>query len=212
MKRFLSIIFFANCLLFSAHSLSQGTWVQKANLPGTPRLTAVAFTIGTKGYLGTGSIGFGSSVPDFWEYNPALNAWTQKANFGGGARGFACGFSIGTKGYIGTGLNNTTYHNDFWEYDPSTNLWTQKANCPDSTRWCAVAFAVNGKGYIGLGNHTIGSWYYPQQDLREYDPVLNTWSTKANYIGVRCDVDRAAFVIGSKAYCGTGGDVGNVQM
>lgn len=203
-KKFL-FVFFAFCLLPSAFCLSQGTWVQKTSLPGTVRLTAVAFTINNKGYLGIGSVGFGSSVSDFWEYDPSTNAWTQKANFGGGPRGFACGFSIGTKGYIGTGLNNTTYYNDFWEYDPSTNVWTQKANVGTTLRWCAVAFAVNGKGYIGMGNNQS---YVAQQDVWEYDPVSNTWTAKANYIGVRCDVDRATFTIGNKAYIGTGGNIG----
>ena len=204
------VVFLFASVISSLSSLSvfsQEPWAAKAILPATAsaRLTAVAFTINNKGYLGTGSVGFGNSVADFWEYNPAGNAWTQKANFGGGARGFACGFSIGSKGYIGTGLNNTTYYNDFWEYDPGTNVWTQKANCGTTLRWCAVAFAVNGKGYIGMGNNQS---YVAQQDVWEYDPVANTWTQKANYIGVRCDVDRAAFVIGSKAYCGTGANIG----
>ena len=181
------------------------TWVQKANLPGTQRLTPVAFSIGSKGYLGVGSIGFSSSVADFWEYDPATNAWTQKANFAGGPRGFACGFSIGSKGYIGTGLNNTTYFNDFWQYDPVANSWSQKASVGTILRWASVAFEVNGKGYIGMGHD---SDYIAQQDLYEYDPAVNTWTQKANYTGPRGDVDRACFVIGSKAYCGTGANIG----
>ena len=56
---------------------------------------AVGFSIGTKGYFGTGSIG--SWVNDFYEWDQASNTWNQKANFGGTTRYVAVGFSIGTK-------------------------------------------------------------------------------------------------------------------
>jgi len=79
------------------------TWTQKADFGGTARGGAVGFTIGTKGYIGTGYYNVGSKVycKDFWEYDPTANAWTQKADFGGTARCTAAGFSIGSKGYIG---------------------------------------------------------------------------------------------------------------
>ena len=206
MKFKLLFIFYS----FSFNLFSQGTWTAKANLLGTARLTAVAFTIGNKGYFGTGSIGFGNSVSDFWEYNPATNSWAQKANFGGGARGFACGFSIGTKGYIGTGLNNTTYYNDFWEYDPATNLWTQKASCGATLRWAAGSFAVNGKGYIVAGHNQS---YVAQGDVWQYDPVGNLWTQKSNFAGaVRGDIDRAPFVLSGKAYLGTGANIASTPM
>ena len=67
-----------------------------------PRLDAVGFSIGSKGYIGTG-LPISGFVKDFWEYDPATNTWTQKADFGGTARHSAVGFSIGSKGYIGTG-------------------------------------------------------------------------------------------------------------
>src|SRR5258708_33661912 len=108
---------------------AQGTWIQKANFGGTARNSAVSFSIGTKGYIGTGYTGFsgtGTNKKDFWEWDQATNTWTQKADFGGGFREAAVGFSIGTKGYIGTGGNFGTYNNDFWEWDQATNVWTKK--------------------------------------------------------------------------------------
>ena len=76
-------------------------WTQKADFGGGPREQAVGFSIGGKGYIGTGYNG--PYRQDFWEYDPATNTWTQKADFGGTARYGAVGFSIGSKGYIGTG-------------------------------------------------------------------------------------------------------------
>jgi hypothetical protein len=44
----------------------------------------VGFSIGNKGYLGTGlDHDYPSYKKDFWEYDPVANAWTQKADFGG---------------------------------------------------------------------------------------------------------------------------------
>src|SRR6266436_6568938 len=87
-------------------SRAQDTWTQKADFGGTARWAAVGFSIGTKGYLGTGQDSF-SLHKDFWEYDAATNSWTQKADFGGGLRESAVSFTIGSKGYIGTGNDLT---------------------------------------------------------------------------------------------------------
>ncbi len=88
---------------FWEYDPAANTWTQKADFGGTARYSAVGFSIGSKGYIGTGDDGWSSIAKDFWEYDPAANTWTQKADFGGTARDCAVGFSIGSKGYIGTG-------------------------------------------------------------------------------------------------------------
>ena len=90
---------------FWEYDPAANSWTQKADFgnPGDYREFAVGFSIGSKGYIGTGYV-FGSDPMDFWEYDPATDTWTQKADFGGGPREFAVGFSIGSKGYIGTGF------------------------------------------------------------------------------------------------------------
>ena len=70
---------------------------------------AVGFSIGSKGYIGTGLLIVTFHFKDFWEYDPATNTWTQKADFGGTARTNAVGFSIGSKGYIGTGNDGSHF-------------------------------------------------------------------------------------------------------
>ena len=55
------------------------TWTQKADFGGTARLGSLGFSIGSKGYIGTGWDGV--YLKDFWEYDPTANAWTQKADF-----------------------------------------------------------------------------------------------------------------------------------
>lgn len=70
------------------------TWTQKADFGGGVRLGAVGFSIGSKGYIVTGTTG-AQDLSDFWEYDPATDTWTQKSNFVGGMRYFAVSFSIG---------------------------------------------------------------------------------------------------------------------
>jgi N-acetylneuraminic acid mutarotase len=198
---FLAII--TALLQFTINSFAQApnTWTQKNGIPNgpSPRVEAVCFSIGTKGYIGTGLGSSGYYLNDFWEYDISTNAWTQKANFGGTARGFAVGFSIGAKGYIGTGLGSSGYYlNDFWEYDTTTNAWTQKANFGGTARYAAVGFSIGTKGYIGTG--WDGSL---KQDFWEYDPTSNDWTQKANFGGT-ARTYAVGFNIGVQGYIGTG--------
>ncbi|HUM47271.1 MAG TPA: T9SS type A sorting domain-containing protein [Chitinophagales bacterium] len=183
-----------------ANSQAQDTWSKKANLggEGDEREGAIGFSIGNKGYLGTG---VDNSDPiykkDFWEYDPANDVWTQKADFGGGYRAFATGFSIGSKGFIGLGqmIDSTSHtYTDFWEYNPDSNTWTQKADFAGGERFGAVGFSICGKGYIGTGG---------SNDFWEYDPSTEIWTKKADFGGTH-RYNAVGFSIGSKGYIGTG--------
>lgn len=193
--------------LLTGSLFSQGTWVKKADLPGAKRSGAVAFSIGDKGYLGTGSgNGLSGFYSDLWEWDQASDTWTQKANFPDTARSYAVAFSLGSKGYVGTGYNYNVggYYIDFWEYDPALNIWTQKANLPGPTRAGATAFAIGNKGYVTTGSgHPV---FY--NDLFEYDAASNTWTQKAN-LPVPGWAFAAAFSIGHKGYIcsGTGANI-----
>ena len=97
---------------------AQGTWTQKSSVGGVKRGGAAGFSIGTKGYIATGTYPPSPTCTNFfWEFDPAINIWTQKADFGGSSRNSAIGFSIGTKGYKGTGECWDAKYRDFWEYD-----------------------------------------------------------------------------------------------
>jgi Abnormal spindle-like microcephaly-assoc'd, ASPM-SPD-2-Hydin len=188
---------------FWEYDPAEDTWTQKADFGGTARLSAVGFSIGSKGYIGTGFDLNLTHKKDFWEYDPAANTWTQKADFGGTARGEAVGFSIGSKGYIGTGSAGLfSEKKDFWEYDPTANTWTQKADFGGTARWGAVGFSIVSKGYIGTGDRSQFSW---ANDFWEYDPAANTWTQKADF-GGGARRQAVGFSSGSKGYMGTGSD------
>ncbi len=178
------------------------SWTQKQNFGGT-RWQGVFFTIGTKGYMGTGQDASSTLYNDLWEYDPLSDSWTQKANLPTAGRFFAAGFAVGGKGYIGTGLHGTSvYYHDLWEYDTLANSWTQKANFPPGGRLAAVGLSIGTEGYIGMGKDTLGDCV---GDFWEYDPSSDSWTQKINYPGgTREEIDGAHFIIGNYGYMGTG--------
>jgi len=176
------------------------SWMQKADLTGI-RSDAVGFSIGSKGYIGTGYNFQGVTkilYKDFWEYDPDADTWTQKADFGGTARLQAIGFSIGSKGYLGIGWDGG-YKRDFFEYDPELNTWKPIAKFGGGGRSRAVGFSIGNKGYLGMGDGG-GNEY---KDFWEYDPDANIWTQKADFGGI-FRFQAIGFSIDTKGYLGAG--------
>ncbi len=191
---------------------STNTWAQKADYTGNSTSDQTCFSIGTKGYLGTGyTSGNTAETKEFFEWDQATNVWTAKTNFGGLRRRYAVGFSIGTKGYMGSGYYYSSGQgtnlsvNDFWEYDQGTDTWTQKANIT-GTRYSAAAFVIGSKAYVGTGRS--GNTYW--NDLWEYEPNTNVWTQKANMPSSRTLA--TAFAIGTKGYIGLGSDASGSRI
>lgn len=104
------------------YDAATNTWTEKATCPGGIKaMSAVAFSIGSKGYVAVSVYDHQDSPrDDFWMYDPATDFWIKKADVGGGLHWFGSGFAIGNKGYVGLGTGNTAVDlkNDFWEYTP----------------------------------------------------------------------------------------------
>jgi len=179
---------------------SSNVWTQKADFGGMKRYKAVGFSIGNKGYIGTGTDTSGYSTNDFWEWDQSSNVWTKKADFGGTKRNSAVGFSIGTKGYIGTGANSLTNYGDFWEWNQATNIWTQKADFAGTARNNATGFSIGTKGYIGTGRDDS---FVIKKDFWEWDEATNIWIQKTNFGGTARN-GAVSFSVGTKGYIGSG--------
>lgn len=190
----------ASCIEVNQGGVSN-TWCREMNFKAGARSQGVGFSIGNKGYIGTGLDNLAGQHNDFWEYDPAVNSWTPKSNFGGSARVDAIGFSIGNKGYIGTGyISGINYLKDFWEYDPASDVWMQKADCGNAGRSNAFCFSIGNKGYVGSGGDGILS---ARTDFYEYDPSLNQWVQKTDVVPRKVGV---GFSIANKGYLGLGND------
>ncbi len=170
-------------------------WTQKKDFPPNGLVHAVGFSIGSKGYIGTGADALTGSKRDFWEYNQASDTWVKKADFGGAQRSEAVGFSVGTKGYIGTGWSP-----DIWEWDQVTGagVWIQKPSIPVG-RAGAAAFSIGAMGYVGTGSYYKDFWEYSPAP----GPLGGTWTQKADYGGTG-RTGALGFSIGSKGYIVTG--------
>lgn len=203
-----TLLFF--CLLLNiASAFAQGKWKEKAGI-SIRRLEAIGFSIGSKGYLGTGyDPGTGNTLDDFWEYDPATDSWTQKASVPGGSRKNAIGLSIGSKGYVLYGIElSPTYSGpkgDFWEYDPDFNIWTQisidaMTSSSDALDWGSVGFTVGVKAYFVATFSNSSVW--------EFDPLAG-WSQKGYFPGQPRRF-AVGFGIGDKGYMGTGQGVGGI--
>ncbi len=184
-----------------------GNWY-KAGLPsfgGSARTSAVSFSIGSKGYIGTGLTNETvQRVKDFWSYDGSTKIWSQIAEFGGTGRHNAVAFVLGGKAYVGTGFDGNTaldngYKKDFWQYDPATNKWKAVADYLGGTRMYSTSFVVGNKAYVGLGWN--GSGFY--QDVYSYDATTDKWSEVATFVGGKRR-SATAFTLNGKAYMGFG--------
>jgi N-acetylneuraminic acid mutarotase len=177
---------------------SVGFWNKNiAKFPGTPRELSVSFSIGQKGYVGTGFnryVKYDSlqQLSDFWEYDPALNKWTQLADFPGAARYGAVAFATATNGYVGSGYDGN-YYDDFYKYDPTTNTWAQIVTPSNPKRWGAMTMTINNKVYY-FGGTSNG---LANTDFFSFDPTTDTWtnatkiSTDANFVDFTTAVKRS---------------------
>jgi hypothetical protein len=194
---------------FWKYNPSTNAWTRKADFGGTARTGAIAFTIGNKGYVGTGADDTGE-LKDFWEYNPATNTWVQKADFGSDKRKNAVGFAINGKGYVCSGwsfISGTTIMSDVQEYNPLTDKWTEKIFADGSLtkKQSAGCFVLNNKAYLISGNNT--------NSVVVYDPVANTLSSETNF-GPAGETQRnypVAFAINGQGYAGLGYVMVNVS-
>jgi N-acetylneuraminic acid mutarotase len=80
------------------------------------RYNAVAFVLGGKAYISTGTSG--SLVNKTWEYNIATDLWQRKTPFEGNVRTGAVAFTIASRGYIATGTSSGSYFDDILEFKP----------------------------------------------------------------------------------------------
>jgi N-acetylneuraminic acid mutarotase len=206
-------------ILFTLSLSALGQWTSRAIFPGVARAKATSFTIGDKFYVLGGVTNTAVVLNDFWEYDISLDTWSQKPNFPGPERYGAVSFVIGNSGYVATGGNDFGYLDDLWQYNPVSGNWIQKIGLPNGSaqhenqRTEAFGFVINNKIYLGGGNgfvfganSTNNIAFY---DLWQFDPLSNSWTTKADcpdftgknlsiavamngkgYVGLGCNVDQ----------------------
>lgn len=219
MKR--SDIYFSLLILSLSAALTAGcdvdspeatiSFEKKSSMPGNGRASAVAFAVGSKGYVALGRNANHKQLNNCWEYNPSTDTWKQKSSFPGIPRVKATAVVLNSKAYIGLGHNNdSAVYNpasclrDFWEYTPATDTWRQLTDFPSNFTDACTAFAHNNEIYVGNGFSESGYggqlWKYLPQENKWIR--LNDFIGKSRFGGVVCSDDK-------RILFGTGFRIGN---
>ena len=117
----------------------------------------------------------------------AQDSWYQVDSINGDPRAAATAFTVGPYAYVATGLEEYGLRRKVNSYDSFQNDWDNETslggdNGQGLERASAISFSseINQKGYVGLGQTETVAY---MNDLWEFDPIVNTWSQKANFIG-----------------------------
>lgn len=158
-------------------------WKKLNDFGGSARFGAIAFSIGTKGYLGLGTtVGYGTIFKDLWEYNPDNDVWTQKADYAGGTMCYGIAYAANFKGYVGLGYTSKTETRtpSMYEYNPLSNVWTQKNPVRRGNGGIAES------GYFGIGNkvYTVGGNGTDGKECWSYDTGTDTWAQEKSLPGI----------------------------
>lgn len=188
-----------------------------AEFLGSARHSAVAFTIESKGYVGTGMDDAGNYNGDFYQYDPGSDTWTIIESLKGRKRERAFAFVIGSKAYVGGGLNNDSYTTDFFEFDPAKlgttdGPWTSLENTDDDDnnydeyiaavqRYDAVTMVLNDKGRAYVATGVTGGAV--SGTVYEFNPDGAEWTEMTSYEGFARSL-AVGFVAHDRIYLGTG--------
>ena len=178
---------------------STNTWAAKAPLPFTAGY-GVAFSIGSYGYI------FPDSSNVLLRYDTAADTWSAMAPMPGLIRFNPVAMVINNRAYVGGSVISSTgaENPQFYCYDPSTNNWSSIADLPDSF-FQAITFVAHDKGYLVSPVKTVCDTcpFFISPYVYEYDPVIDTWSRKADFPG-QPRADAGSFSVGRIGYFGLG--------
>ncbi|MBE0648009.1 MAG: hypothetical protein IH596_09510 [Bacteroidales bacterium] len=179
----------------------ESSWAHRQDFSAPPRVQAVGFSIGEKGYIATGTDGMSDHLlQDMQEYDPGTNSWTFKSSLPFPLRGGAA-FSIGNKAFITTGGGPYGLNYQLLEWDQGTNLWRALKPFPAGQgRMSAIGITMGNRGYIGTG---FDAAQRALNDFWEYDPMSDTWEQKASLPGTG-RAYATAFAVYDKIYVGLG--------
>ncbi|CAG5079276.1 N-acetylneuraminate epimerase [Parvicella tangerina] len=147
-------------------------WSYHSTFPGLPRLQSASFSIGEKGYCGSGrndTLVFS----DWYVYDPVRDTWNGISDFPD-ERYESVTFVINGIAYVGLGANlDGDFFNTFYRYSPLESSWFRIAEFPGLARTYSQGFNQDGKGFVCGGMDENGNIL---NECWEYDPSIDEWS------------------------------------
>lgn len=186
-------------------ALLAGTWTAVADI-SVARFQLQSATDGTKIYIAGGHNG-SSDDTTVESYDPSTNMWTTLAPLpdvpseNDGRYGGTMG-EIGGKLYLAGGwrISPPLPSNTLEIYDIATDTWSFGPTMP-SLSACSQGGVIDGKLYVLTACLGFGGYFHV---LYEFDPVANSWATKAS--PTYDHPDGAAAIIDGKLYVAGGYD------
>jgi N-acetylneuraminic acid mutarotase len=161
-----------------AYDPARDLMIRKADMPRSIS-NGVTGVIGGKLYVLTGVCNSctgdshqGSFSRRFWRYDPGTNLWSflpwcPRVHAGG------VGGVINGKFYVAGGTSEVGASSGLDMYDPLTNKWKALASMPEPVGDAGGA-VLNNQLYSVGGEGPLGHW-----KVFAYNPVTNSWTTKA---------------------------------
>lgn len=194
----ITVLLFLSVLTAIDVKAEEDSWTTLAPM-STPRTGLDAAVVDGKIYAIGGTSNEGPSDKNE-EYDPATNTWTTKAAVPTGRTQLAAVtvqnkiYAIG--GYADTYPGIPLAKNEV--YDPYTNTWATKAEMP-TARISICTNNVNDQIYVIGGFELVGPTNVePSNKTEAYNPITNTWVTKAEMPYVA--FDSSSVVLGDKIY------------
>lgn len=192
------------------------SWTTLAQeFPGDARYGAVAFTVGGKGYVGSGTIEKNKDVVNnYYAFDPATQTWGTAQTIGN-KRKFGNAFVINNLAYICCGISDGgALQNDMWSFDGTkaeklpalTNISSSKFDndYDDIPRVYASTFIASRHGrefaYLVSGQIRTGI----TRTVFEFDPIDVLWR-EVEEIPRNPRIQAVGFSIGEKGFFTLGG-------
>jgi N-acetylneuraminic acid mutarotase len=178
-----------------AQTRASDSWTTKQSMP-TARIDFGVGVVNGKIYaIGGYKPGSGYLAVNE-EYDPINNTWIAKSPMPTTRYGFSVAVVNGKIYAIGgVGTYDSGNLKIVEEYDPAADNWTTKTPMPTGRSHCAIQ-AVSNKIYAigGYRYYSISPGYYDgtvTDKNEEYDPAIDSWTTKAPMPSVRGGVASA---------------------
>ena len=142
--------------------------------------------------------------------------WQQRDTVNGPPKSAASSFVLGNRAYVVAGTNDFEYKRKMYSYRADQDDWDDEVSLGGEGgtglgRIGAISFALEhegqNKGYVGLGQTQTIAF---MNDLWEYNRSTEAWTQKANFVGAPRR-EAVSFVIGNKAYVGTGNSAAGLK-
>lgn len=142
----------------------------------------------------------------------AQDFWDQKDSIKGPPRSGCVGFAISQQGHFVGGYDGVEFKRRAYAYDVFNDNWRDIASIGNDNgsglnRSAACGFSLFDKGYVTTGQGENNGLF---NDLWMYDPVLDAWTQKADYIG-EARAFAVSFVINNYGYVGTGQSINGLK-